>query len=158
MDSIFGTWQWYVAGPIIGLFVPVLLIVGNKLLGISSSFLHVCSLVIPGDPVKKLGYDIKKNGWKFQFVIGIAIGAFIAVHFLSNTKIAFLPESSSTTGGLIHLFIGGLFVGFGTRYANGCTSGHSITGISLLHWPSVKATIAFFVGGLVYTYGSMYLF
>ena len=158
MNAIFGTWEWYVAGPLLGLFVPLLLWIGNKQFGISSSFVHFCSFVLPGKSGKILNYDGKKHAWKFYFVIGIAIGAFIAVKFLSNEPTAFLPAQYHEWTGYLKLFIGGVLVGFGTRYANGCTSGHSIMGLSLLHWPSLKATLAFFAGGLAFTYTAMYFF
>jgi uncharacterized membrane protein YedE/YeeE len=152
MDSLFGTWEWYVAGPLIGLFVPLLLLVGNKLFGISSSFEHVCDAVLPGSKKNVVNYDKAKNSWKFYFVIGIAIGGFVASYFLSKEPVNFLPENYYSLPGLIQLFIGGILVGFGTRYANGCTSGHAITGFSLLNIGSIKSTIAFFAGGLIFTY------
>lgn len=151
-------WKWYVAGPLIGLFVPLLLIVGNKMFGISSSFHHWCSLALPGEKAKFLNYDANKNRWKFYFVLGIAIGGFISVTFLTNTAVQFLPENYYHGWGMLELFIGGLLVGFGTRYANGCTSGHAITGFSLLNMGSIKATISFFVGGLLFTLLNTFVF
>ena len=149
MEKIFNTWEWYIAGPLIGLFVPLILIAGNKLLGISSSFLHICSVVLQ----KNLpGYDFEKHKWKFYFVIGILIGAFISVHLLTNGSVSFLPDSYYSLSGSMHLLFGGILVGFGTRYANGCTSGHSISGMSTLQLSGLVATISFFIGGLLYTY------
>ena len=150
--------EWYIAGPLIGLFVPLLLIIGNKLFGISSSFMHVCSIIIPKGKAAFLKYDSLKNNWKFYFVIGIFIGTFISVQFLSAGNKKFLPDEYYATAGFFKLFIGGLLVGFGTRYTNGCTSGHAITGISLLNVASLKSTMAFFIGGLVYTFAAVYLF
>ncbi len=149
MEDFFTTLPWYIAGPLIGLFVPLILIAGNKLLGISSSFMHICSMLLK----KELnGYNFEKNKWKFYFVVGILAGAFISVTFLSDSPVAFLPDQYYSAGGMITLFIGGLLVGFGTRYANGCTSGHSISGISTLQLSGLVATISFFGGGLLYTY------
>jgi hypothetical protein len=149
MDSIFNRWEWYIAGPLIGLFVPLILIAGNKLLGISSSFLHLCSLVLK----KNLGgYDSEKHKWKFYFVVGILIGGFISAQFLTNNSIPFLPESYYSFPGSLHLLLGGILVGFGTRYANGCTSGHSISGMSTLQLSGLVATMSFFAGGLLYVY------
>jgi len=150
--------QWYIAGPLIGLFVPLMLIIGNKLFGISSSFMHVCSIILPKGKAGFLKYDREKNGWKFYFVFGIFLGAIISVQFLSAGDKQFLPDEYYNAAGFLKLFVGGLLVGFGTRYANGCTSGHAITGISLLNLASLKSTIAFFVGGLVYTFAAVYLF
>ena len=149
---------WYITGPLIGLFVPFLLVIGNKLFGISSAFMHVCSIIIPKDKAAFLKYDRAKNSWKFYFVIGIFIGAIFSVLFLSAGDKQFLPDYYYTATGFLKLFIGGLLVGFGTRYANGCTSGHAITGISLLNMASLKSTIAFFIGGLLYTFTAVYLF
>lgn len=158
MESLFQSWPWYIAGPLIGLFVPLLLLVGNKLFGISSSFDHLCQISFPKRVSGKIKFNTGKDSWKTFFVIGIVIGAFVSVNFLSINNIQFLPSYYYSFPGLIKLFIGGLLVGFGTRYAGGCTSGHCITGISLLNPASIKATIAFFVGGLIYTYLELYLF
>lgn len=158
MNEIFSTWNWYIAGPLIGLFVPLLLIIGNKMFGISSVFEHICSVSLPKSVSSVLDYSRTKNAWKFYFVIGIALGAYISVNFLSDAPTDFLPEHYYSVSGYIELFIGGILVGFGTRYANGCTSGHAITGFSLLNSGSIKSTISFFIGGLIYTFLAVYIF
>ena len=158
MEYIFKSWNWYIAGPLIGLFVPLLLIIGNKAFGISTSFMHFCSIILPGEKKKILSYDAAKHAWKFYFVIGILIGGFISVYFLSDSATAFLPKHYYHWTGFIKLFVGGLLIGFGTRYGDGCTSGHAITGLSFLKLSSLKATIAFFAGGLIYTMANNYLF
>jgi uncharacterized protein len=158
MESILNTWPWYITGPLIGLFVPFLLIVSNKLLGISSSFQHICSVILNTKEFASSGYNSSSNGWKFLFVIGIALGGLIAKLFLTNQEISFLPEQYYSLKGLIFLFAGGFLIGFGTRYANGCTSGHSISGISTFQLPSLIATISFFIGGLIYTHFLFSLF
>lgn len=158
MENIFGTWNWYIAGPLIGLFVPLLLLVGNKLFGISSSFEHLCTIVLPEAKAKILSYNRLKNDWKFYFILGITLGGLISSIFLSKETIHLLPPDYYTLTGYIKLFVGGLLVGFGTRYANGCTSGHAITGISLLNMASIKSTLMFFAGGLIYTWISYLLF
>lgn len=152
MNWIFDPWEWYIAGPLIGLFVPVLLIVTNKMLGISSSFEHICMIVLPKEKRDIFNFNMNENGWKFSFAIGIAIGALIVTNFLSAGPVHFLPEQYHTIQGYGKLFFGGILVGFGTRYANGCTSGHAIFGLSILQSSSLKATLAFFAGGLLYTY------
>jgi len=158
MENIFNTWPWYVAGPLIGLFVPLFLLVGNKLFGISSSFDHICDLSMHKSLKNKINFNAAKDGWKIYFLFGVVIGAIISTTLLSYEETQFLPSNYYSLTGLVKLFIGGLLVGFGTRYAGGCTSGHSITGISILNPASIKATIAFFVGGLIYTYSEIYLF
>ncbi|MCK9409279.1 MAG: YeeE/YedE thiosulfate transporter family protein [Bacteriovoracaceae bacterium] len=152
MNFFFEPWNWYIAGPLIGLFVPALLIVTNKMLGISSSFEHICMIVLPKDRQGIFKFNMQENGWKLYFSIGIAVGAFIVANFLSSVPLQFLPDQYHTTEGYIKLFCGGILVGFGTRYANGCTSGHSIFGLSILQSSSLKATISFFAGGLLYTF------
>jgi uncharacterized membrane protein YedE/YeeE len=98
-------------------------------------------------------FDRKGNFWTIVFVLGIGIGAFVATRFLTSDSAPFLPDSFYSVSGGIKLLLGGFLIGFGTRYAGGCTSGHSITGISNLNWPSLVATIFFFIGGLSVTWG-----
>lgn len=167
-------WPWYVAGIIIGLIVPALLILGNKHFGISANFRHACAACFPAD-IKFFKYDWKKEIWNFFFIGGVFIGAFIAGQLLANPDpIAIHPklaeelagygikdtghqvpselfsfESLFSLRGLIMLVAGGFLVGFGTRYAGGCTSGHSIMGLSNLQWPSLVATVMFMIGGFI---------
>ncbi len=150
--EIFNDLDWLIYGVLIGLFVPITLILGNKQFGISSSMQNICSLLIPKSKSIFSEYDLIKNDWKIYFVIGIVIGGFLASSLFSNSPIEFLPDHYYSMNGIITLFFGGLFVGFGTRYANGCTSGHSITGLSMLKLSSLLATISFFIGGLIYTF------
>ncbi len=145
-------WPWYIAGPLIGLFVPLLYIIANKAFGISGTFDHICSLVVPKSKKDQIRFDARKNSWKLSFVIGIAIGAGITQFFLSPQYLSFLPEMYFGWKGYMTLFVGGLFVGFGTRYASGCTSGHAITGLSLLNAGSLKSTISFFATGALFTW------
>jgi uncharacterized membrane protein YedE/YeeE len=174
IEWIKNPWPWYVGGPLIGLTVPLLLIFGNKRLGVSSSLRHICALCLPGN-ISFFKYDWKREIWNLFFVFGITAGAFIAATMLSNHQpinvnpklVAELKEYNVnnysklappdlfnwtvlfTVKGFILMVVGGFLVGFGTRYAGGCTSGHSIMGISNLQWPSVLATICFMIGGIV---------
>ena len=167
-------WPWYVAGPLIGLTVPILLILGNKSFGISSSLRHICASCLPAD-IPFFKYDWKKEIWNLFFVFGIFIGGFVGVVLLSNpdpivlnpalqTELAtygivnlhnlvpsdlFNWSSLFTLRGLVMMVGGGFLVGFGTRYAGGCTSGHAIMGLSTLQWPSLVATISFMIGGFI---------
>ncbi|HAH37336.1 MAG TPA: hypothetical protein DEQ87_12795 [Algoriphagus sp.] len=170
-------WPWYVAGPLIGLTVPALLILGNKTFGISSSLRHVCAMCVPAG-IPFFTYNWKKEIWNLLFVIGILIGGFVATSYLSNPEIIKISEATQsdlaalgitdyssllpveifswenlfTAKGLVFFVIGGFLVGFGTRYAGGCTSGHAIMGISSLQWPSLVATIFFMIGGFLMTH------
>ena len=92
-----------------------------------------------------------EESWNLFFVAGVLIGSCLAMNVFATDSFALLPEHYRSPQGLAMLFAGGLLVGFGTRYADGCTSGHSIMGMSSLKWPSLVATLSFFVGGLVLT-------
>ncbi|PKQ67214.1 YeeE/YedE family protein [Raineya orbicola] len=165
-------WHWAVAGIIIGLTVPTLLILGNKKFGISSSMRHICAACMPAN-IPFFKYDWKKEVWNLFFVAGVLIGGFIASTFLSNPEPiqvaqatkerliewgiqdfqSLLPteifsiNSLLTLKGFIFFVVGGFLVGFGARYGGGCTSGHAIMGLSNLQLPSLVATISFMLGG-----------
>lgn len=167
-------WAWYVAGPLIGLTVPALLIIGNKSFGISSSLRHICASCIPAN-IPFFKYDWKKEMWNLFFVFGIFLGGAIAINLLSNpnpvevnpklvAELAgygitnynnLVPEdiinwqSLFTLKGFLLMVVGGFLVGFGTRYAGGCTSGHAIMGLSNLQLPSLIATVSFMIGGFI---------
>ncbi|GEN76275.1 hypothetical protein CHA01nite_20150 [Chryseobacterium hagamense] len=174
LEIIKEPWPWYVAGPLIGLTVPALLILGNKSFGISSSLRHICAACIPAN-LSFFSYDWKKETWNLIFVSGIFLGGILASQFLMNPgDISVNPhlkaelatygitdyshpvpvqlmsfESLLTLRGFLTMVIGGVLVGFGTRYAGGCTSGHAIMGLSSLQWPSLVATICFMAGGFL---------
>ena len=167
---------WYIAGPLIGLMVPALLIMGNKSFGLSSSLRHICAICLPAK-IPFFDYDWKKEAWNLFFAGGILAGGFIAgtllfsagpvqmnpnlVSELSRYGITdyhsviprqlFNWHSLLTIRGLILMVAGGFLVGFGTRYAGGCTSGHSIMGLSNLQVPSLIATLCFMIGGFIMT-------
>ena len=166
--------HWAIAGLIIGLVVPSLLIVGNKSFGVSSSLRHICTIVLPEKKKGFFNYDLKPHYWSLIFVSGIAIGGFVG-HIINPDIIlgvgerttTFLSENSidkseglyptdlfslANIKGLILLIVGGFLVGFGSRYANGCTSGHAIFGIANFQFASIIATLAFFAGGLTMTH------
>lgn len=149
--EIFQNTDWLIYGILIGLFVPIMLIIGNKQFGISSCMQNICTIIIPKSKRHFSSNDLSRNDWKVYFVVGIILGGFLSANFFSNSA-SFLPEKYYTFEGVILLLIGGFLVGFGTRYANGCTSGHSITGISMLKLSSLIATISFFIGGMIYIF------
>jgi hypothetical protein len=151
MEGMLSIWPWYVVGPLIGLFVPFLLIVGNKLLGVSSSFPYICSIVFNAKNTAAPIFNAPSNRWKFLFVIGIMLGGLAANFFLGAGGVSFFPKQYYTLKGLAILLAGGFLVGFGARYANGCTAGHSIAGISTFQASGLIATISFFAGGLLCT-------
>jgi uncharacterized membrane protein YedE/YeeE len=154
--------------------VPLLLLAGNRLLGISSSLRHLCAMCVPAK-IPFLNYDWKDHLWNIFFAIGLLLGGFIGGVLLQPVHA--MPLSPATLGSLQdlgiapqkgilpreifswnnlltwqHLLIvagGGFLVGFGTRYSGGCTSGHGIAGLSTMQWPSLVATVLFFAGGII---------
>ncbi len=174
LEFIKQPWAWYVAGPLIGLTVPALLIIGNKSFGISSSLRHICASCIPAN-IPFFKYNWKKEIWNLVFVFGIFLGGVVAMSVLANPNPVVvnpnLATELSTYGitnfnnlvpldimnwsslftlkGFFLMVVGGFLVGFGTRYAGGCTSGHAIMGISTLQIPSIIATTSFMVGGFI---------
>lgn len=150
MEAILAPWPWYIAGPLIGLTVPLLLLLTGKSFGISSSFRHLGSLCSPRSNIDYLKQnDWRGESWNLVFVVGIVLGGLIGNTVLSAESVALLPAHYAGWSGAFKLLLGGVLVGFGTRYADGCTSGHAIMGLSLLNWPSLVATLSFFAGGLV---------
>ena len=154
MNWIMHPWPWWVSGILIGLTVPLLYILAGKAFGISTSLQQAGAMCAPHSKLEYFRqHDRKANMWTIVFAVGIALGAFIATHLLTAEPAELLPASFHSLSGGIKLLVGGFLIGFGTRYAGGCTSGHSITGISNFNWPSLVATIFFFVGGLAVTWG-----
>lgn len=178
MELLFRPWPWYVAGPLIGLVVPVLLLLDNKQFGISANLRHACAIVAPGR-VEFFRYDWRRvGGWNLAFIAGVLLGGFIAAQWLaSDVPIAISQATKSdlsalgvrdfsglvprdlfnwasllTVRGVVMLVGGGLLVGFGTAYAGGCTSGHAISGLADLQLPSLIAVLGFFAGGLLTTW------
>jgi uncharacterized membrane protein YedE/YeeE len=178
MEWIKTPWPWYVGGPLIT-FIMVLMLYFGKSFGISSTLKTVCSIGGAGKFSDFFKIDWKEQIWNLFFVVGALLGGYLASHYLSpnqaielsvSTKASllqsgilnpgadFVPrsifnwENLFTTQGFIFMVVGGFFVGFGTRYADGCTSGHAISGLSNLQFPSFLAVIGFFVGGLIVTH------
>jgi uncharacterized protein len=170
-------WPWYVAGPLIGLTVPLLLFLGNKEFGVSSNLRHVCAML--PSKLQFFKYDWRSvGGWNVMFAVGLLLGGFVGGFLLGNPEAlhvspkttaelaalgvsvdgGFVPASLFswanlfTWQGFVFIVVGGFLIGFGTAYAGGCTSGHAIMGLSALQLPSLVAVIGFFVGGLVVTH------
>ncbi|MDG2014711.1 MAG: YeeE/YedE thiosulfate transporter family protein [Pirellulaceae bacterium] len=158
MDLILQPWPWWISGILVGLTVPLLYFATGQGFGISTSYQQIGAM---GSPHSRLSYfrnfDKRKGLWTLMFALGITLGGFISANLLTAEPIEFLPASYLSLGGAVRLFIGGILIGFGARYAGGCTSGHAINGIANLNLPSLLATIFFFVGGLSVTWGLGYL-
>lgn len=175
MEFILQPWPWYVSGPLIAL-IMFLLIYFGKTFGMSSNLRTLCTIGGAGKKIKFFDFNWRTQVWNLTVVLGAIIGGFIAHFYLSvPTNIDLNPETVKTLSslgfdnaghsllppelfdwdavlslkGLTILIVGGFLVGFGTRYAGGCTSGHAITGLSSLQLPSFIAVIGFFIGGLI---------
>lgn len=175
MNVIFQTWPWYVSGFLIGIIMLCLIYFG-KAFGMSSNLGTLCSMSGIGKKVSFFDFDWKQQRWNLLVVLGSMMGGFVAVQFMgdaSNVDInpktiaqlaqlgidapngKLLPDTLfgntifQSPKMMFLLIIGGILIGFGTRYASGCTSGHAISGLSNLQIKSLKAVIGFFIGGLI---------
>ena len=178
IDYILQPWPWYVAGPAIAL-VMLLLFYFGKTFGVSSNLESMCTIAGAGKFNSYFKNDWTKNTWNLMFIVGAILGGFITYQWLSpNEVIALNPQTVQDLSeigfqnagqtylpeeifgldqllsfkGILVLLLGGFLVGFGARYAGGCTSGHAIVGLSNLEKPSLIAVIGFFIGGLVMTW------
>ena len=179
MSAPIAPWPWYVAGPLIGLAVPVLLLIGGRLFGVSATLRHLCAALPVPDRARPafLRYDWRTTGgWNLAFAFGLAVGGFVGFRLLSDpaAPLALAPETVEalaalgvrdlaglvpaelvswrglgTPAGAALVVGGGFLVGFGTRWAGGCTSGHAISGLASLQAPSLVAVAGFFAGGLL---------
>lgn len=178
MDFILQPWPWYVAGPLIALIMFLLYYFGERF-GVSSNLETFCSIGGAGKFVDYFKIDWKDNIWNLIFVAGAILGGFIASQWLTlsdevlinpqtvkdlaaigiaDAGSTYLPDEIFSVDtmlsfkGFIILLIAGLMVGFGARWAGGCTSGHAIVGLSNLEIPSLISVIGFFIGGLFMTW------
>jgi hypothetical protein len=178
MEFITQPWAWYVAGPIIA-FVMFLLYYFGERFGVSSNLETFCSIGGAGKFVDYFKIDWKENSWNLIFVAGSIVGGFIAFYWLSpndavalnpqtvqdlaaigikNAGTSYLPDeifsidTMLSLKGFLILIVAGIMVGFGARWAGGCTSGHAIVGLSNLELPSLISVIGFFIGGLIMTW------
>lgn len=173
LEYIKQPWPWYISGPLIAL-VMYLLLKQGKDFGMSNNLRTMCTVLGAGKTSSFFRFDWKTQSWNLLVVLGTAIGGFIAHNFLSdgtasriNSKSVadlkelgiidhlqgYLPESIFIFDGSLFQFlllsIGGVLIGFGTRYAGGCSSGHAISGLSNFQLPSLIAVIGFFLGGII---------
>jgi len=178
LELIYEPWPWYVAGPLIAITMLSLYLFGKRF-GISSNLRTICSISGAGRFSEFFRFNWKAQIWNLIFVLGAVLGGFIAHYYLTtdfsislnpktvqslkdlgvaNPGESFVPEelfgnqSIGSFYNILYLLLGGLLIGFGTRYAGGCTSGHAISGLSNLQLPSLIAVVGFFIGGLIMTH------
>ena len=178
MDVILQPWPWYVSGPLIALILFLFFYFGKNF-GVSTNLETMCTMAGAGKVSDYFKKDWKERDWALVFLVGLIIGGFIASNYLSASQTinlnpqtvtdlaalgftdagsAYVPselfslEAILSVKGIGLLLIAGICIGFGTRYAGGCTSGHAITGLSSLQLPSLIAVIGFFLGGLLMTW------
>ncbi len=172
------SWPWWFTGAMITFTMLAIRFMGHYF-GISSTFRTLCAIGGAGRRIPFFNYDWKSHTWNLAFAVGTILGGFIAHQFLTPDQAVHISSATvtdleamgiavdqstlvphsifsfdglTTLPGFIMIVIGGFFVGFGTRYADGCTSGHAITGLSSLQLPSLIAVVGFFIGGLVATH------
>ncbi|MDH5598996.1 MAG: YeeE/YedE family protein [Cyclobacteriaceae bacterium] len=178
VELIKNPWPWYIGGPMITLIMFVLLYFGKNF-GVSANLRTMCTIGGAGKFSDFFRFNWKSQLWNIVFVLGTVIGGYISNTYLSSnegislsTEIiaelkamgiqnpgdSYFPsdlfswDSLFSLRGLILLVGGGFLIGFGARYAGGCTSGHAISGLSDLQIPSLIAVVGFFIGGLLMTY------
>lgn len=177
LELIQQPWPWYVSGTIIAAIMFVLIFFGQSF-GFSANLRTICAAAGGGKKVKFFDFNWKSQLWNLVFLVGAIIGGFIAAQFLSNGEPVKISENTIkdlaqlgiaapisaqpnelfsldavfSVKGFLILAFGGIMVGFGSRYAGGCTSGHAISGLSDLQVPSLIAVIGFFAGGLLMTF------
>lgn len=176
IEFLIQPWPWYVSGAVIA-FILAFLLFSGKFFGVSSNLRTICSACGAGKKVKFFDFNWRSQVWNLLFLVGAIIGGFISAEYLASDEGVNIskatiqdlrelnisapdglqPEEIYTMEGLdlrifLVLLIGGFMVGFGSRYAGGCTSGHAISGLSELQVPSLIAVVGFFIGGLFTTF------
>ncbi|MEY4603932.1 MAG: hypothetical protein RIT43_1224 [Bacteroidota bacterium] len=150
---------WYIAGPLLGLMVPLLLVLREKNFGISSSYRYIVSFI--PSKINYFQYERESDQWQLIFSFGLILSGIAAIQLfgisdslielpLKKYELQYTKLFEIKNG--VQFFLGGILVGFGARYANGCTAGHCIMGVSQFAFSSILATVCFFIGGLLGSY------
>ena len=148
--------HWAAAGAGIAAVTLALLFVANRRLGISTGLEDVCSFVLPV-PYFARDAVVSARRWRLPFIAGLVLGGFVSAvlggGFAPTWNLGMFDQviGFGPAGKLAWMFVGGLFIGFGTRLAGGCTSGHGIFGLSNLEFPSLISTLSFMGAGILTT-------
>lgn len=149
--------HWAVAGAGIAVVTLALLLLASHRLGISTGFEDVCSLVLPAPYFRRAAVRSGRR-WRLPLLAGLVLGgglsAVLAGGWEPTWTLGMFDRAIGLgpVGKVAWMFVGGLFIGFGTRLAGGCTSGHGIFGLSNLEWPSLVSTLSFMAAGIVTTH------
>lgn len=149
-------WNGWLGGALIGVFVIAMAWIAGKPLGCSTAYGNVCGFVSRLRYFHSGPYENNDN-FRLWFMFGLPLGGLIAAltspgeivasFSLGSLYDSVLPEALVPRA--LVLMLGGVMIGFGSRMAGGCQSGHSIMGIGLRNVPSIVASIGFFIGGIV---------
>ncbi|MEN9304086.1 MAG: hypothetical protein RL264_2515 [Bacteroidota bacterium] len=177
MELVYSSWPWWFSGALIAMIMFFLLYFG-KSFGFSSNFRTICAIPKFSRRIELFNFNWKNQIWNLLFLVGSIIGGWITKRFLMKGETVEISASTKSDlsqlgfsdfsqlqpselfsissifdiKNFLLLALGGFLVGFGTRYAGGCTSGHAISGLSNLQIPSLTAVVGFFIGGLIMTH------
>jgi uncharacterized membrane protein YedE/YeeE len=175
IDFLLGPWPWWFSGLMI-VFVMFLLVLGGKSFGFSSNLRTLCAAAGAGKTSDFFRFDWKAERWNLAFAAGALMGGAISVWGMGGAeRVVALSDAAKeglvamgltqnagllpteifgewSPGRVLLWLLAGFLVGFGSRWAGGCTSGHAISGLSNLQLPSLIAVMGFFAGGLVMTW------
>lgn len=158
VDVIFvEPWPWWLGGIVIGLLVPFMYYFLNTAFGVSTGYGNLVKLFMPHTKLKWLNSETYSQifNWRFFFILGIIGGAFLSARtsgmafFTADMGLFTQSVEWSMALKTIWFLFGGFLLGFGSRVAGGCTSGHSIHGIANFHLSSILATVCFLIFGTI---------
>ncbi|MFI4911198.1 MAG: YeeE/YedE thiosulfate transporter family protein [Sedimentisphaeraceae bacterium JB056] len=162
-ENIFQQVRWspYAVGAGIGILSILTFSISNEAIGVSGAFARTSGMIekkIRGNKAQEREYykeNPPKINWEWMFVLGLIIGSFISAILSGDFEFVFVPDRWQQSAGDSQLFrwlaafIGGILMGFGARWARGCTSGHGISGTLQLAVSSWIATMALFASGII---------
>jgi uncharacterized membrane protein YedE/YeeE len=154
-------WNPYLAGALSGFVTIVSVWANGHFPGASTTFARTAGLVeqyFDAERVAGMAYflrEVPKVDWQWLFVAGIAVGSFLAAALSGGFRWRAVPAMWQSRFGpspgrrAVWAFVGGAVAMFGARLADGCPSGHGLSGTLQLAVSGYIALAGFFVGGLV---------